>query len=739
MGKKDIHVIIILLFLSGLLYAQGPDKRVVAEINKLLKESVNYTQKAERSTAYLDMAYGKARKAESLSDSILYFPGKIQSLLLYSKIYRERNEKDRGKQFANEAIKLAERNNDHAWKGEGLIELSKYDGWGRGLPQKVKKLELALASFRLKSSEKQLADLLALLADQHFNIGNYNASIADGKEALMLYRKIGGGNLQALYATLGISHTKSGQFEEGLRYSLLAAEEGDKKKDSSIDMMAIYNHIGLSAYYNKDFSLARKYHEKFLSLAIFHGKTEAIFFATDNIVNDLLKSGEIHKADKFLKEITSKYSPREREGKILVNVSFIKIYTAQDNFKKAEEYHDKLRQNLNMLENELRPAILLNINNTLLSLYFKTKKYRLAQAYLDKNKRIAYSGNDMPYKLQNLLWEFKLDSVNGDHFLAIQSLQKYNLLKDSLFDKDKASQISNLHVQYETQKKDMQILEKEKDIRLLSKEREIQRAKIRSDLAIKIVTLVSIILLLVIVGILYKGYSIKKKRSEQLNNQKEEIEEKNKSLERLIVEKEWLLKEVHHRVKNNLQIIMSLLYAQSESLPEGSTREAIMISQGRVQSMALMHQKLYRSENLSTVNMPIFVSEFIDYINEAFNVNGRICFATDIENIDLDVSKAVPIGLILNEAITNSVKYAYPEGRGTINISLHNVDNETFELSVQDQGCGFSNADDAFNRDTLGLTLMRGLTEELDGTFELKHHKGVLILIRFTYTYKKHS
>jgi two-component sensor histidine kinase/streptogramin lyase len=225
-----------------------------------------------------------------------------------------------------------------------------------------------------------------------------------------------------------------------------------------------------------------------------------------------------------------------------------------------------------------------------------------------------------------------------------------------------------------------------------------------------------------------------------LEVQQQEINKKNNSLEGLIVEKdklleekEWLLKEIHHRVKNSLQMVMSLLNSQSAFIDNEPALTAIHDSQHRVHAISLIHQKLYNSQNLSSINMSFYMRELVSYLGDSFNTGRQIRFEYDIDSVEMDVSHAVPIGLILNEAITNSIKYAFPHGRnGVIAVSLKNPGPHHYLIVVSDNGVGIPFQ---FSKrpGSLGMNLMQGLSEDLDGNFSIENSNGTTIKVSFVY------
>jgi two-component sensor histidine kinase len=176
---------------------------------------------------------------------------------------------------------------------------------------------------------------------------------------------------------------------------------------------------------------------------------------------------------------------------------------------------------------------------------------------------------------------------------------------------------------------------------------------------------------------------------------------------------------------------MSLLNSQSAYIDNEPARNAIHDSQHRVHAMSLIHQKLYGSENLSSVSLPVYIRELGTYLAESFDLGQRIHLVYDIAPLEMDVSQAVPLGLILNEAITNAIKYAFPDRRtGTISISLLNIGANEYLLSVADNGIGIRAGSIAI-KGSLGMSLMQGLTENLNGSFSIEDSNGTTIQIAF--------
>lgn len=197
-------------------------------------------------------------------------------------------------------------------------------------------------------------------------------------------------------------------------------------------------------------------------------------------------------------------------------------------------------------------------------------------------------------------------------------------------------------------------------------------------------------------------------------------------------EKESLLKEIHHRVKNNLQVISSLLRLQAAGVREGSALEMFHESQNRIRSMALIHEKLYQSPDLSRVEFASYVDDLLGLLLRSYAARPRIELDTKIENAALSIELALPLGLILNELISNCLKHAFPGGRGgKITVELRPADANSLKLTVADDGAGFPAGVDPRSAQTLGLQLVRTLAEQIGGRIDARAGAGAEVAISF--------
>jgi PAS domain S-box-containing protein len=216
-----------------------------------------------------------------------------------------------------------------------------------------------------------------------------------------------------------------------------------------------------------------------------------------------------------------------------------------------------------------------------------------------------------------------------------------------------------------------------------------------------------------------------------------DITEHKKAEENIIaslVEKEMLLKEVHHRVKNNMQVISSLLRLQEGRVKDKDSAVLLKDSQNRIQSMALVYNKLYQSNNLASIDMTEYIRELTVGLVKSYAVNpSRVTVNLVPGEVFLSVDLAIPCGMVVNELVTNSLKYAFPENRkGQISLSLKENDNREFELVVSDNGLGIPDGIDLENGNTLGLKLVNNLVQnQLGGKIELDRSHGTVYRIIF--------
>jgi len=221
-----------------------------------------------------------------------------------------------------------------------------------------------------------------------------------------------------------------------------------------------------------------------------------------------------------------------------------------------------------------------------------------------------------------------------------------------------------------------------------------------------------------------------KKELESREQQRREAEE---NLKRSLAEKDILLKEVHHRVKNNMQIISSILKMQERQVEDPKLKEVLEESQNRIRSMALVHEDLYRNENLENIKFINYAKSLAGNLMRTFSEQqGKISVVYEIEDVLLPLDTGIPCGLIINELISNSFKYAFKDReKGTIKLGLKTNEEGKYTLEVSDDGVGFDKEFVVESAKTLGLKIVNKLVQQIDGTLEYDFSQGTKFIIRF--------
>lgn len=302
-------------------------------------------------------------------------------------------------------------------------------------------------------------------------------------------------------------------------------------------------------------------------------------------------------------------------------------------------------------------------------------------------------------RLELMLLKGEIESLKGNHKKSNELLREYlSAYKES--NKDETLRLeSEMEAKYQTAEKDF-------EIDRLSLEQEITYTKLKASRQRSIGLGVG---LLILAGLLYRLY--------RLNGQ---IKEKNKVITKANADKEILLKEIHHRVKNNLQVVSSLLGLQSRYIKDDKALKAINTGRTRVQSMSILHRKLYQNKDLKSVDVKEYFEDLGDNLFQNYKwTDKQIDFKSNIEQLELDVDMVIPMGLITNELISNALKYAF-EGREKGTVSLHIArKGNNIVLEVTDNGVGLPFTEIPAKSESLGMQLIKSFAEKLDATIHI--------------------
>lgn len=394
---------------------------------------------------------------------------------------------------------------------------------------------------------------------------------------------------------------------------------------------------------------------------------------------------------------------------LMGNVEFKK-----ENYSKALEHFEKALESLKSDQTQSYAGFLFNIGYTYLKVGDLSKALNFIEKSLDIRKKINnISGIKDSYQGLAEVYESKNDFKKAYEYFGL-----FYAYSDSLFNETKNKQLAQLEKQYETEKKDQEIA-------VLASENEIQALRAQKQQTQIYLSIGGLVLLIGLSSIFFRQSTIRKK-----NNQI--LEAKNKEIAKQNAERELLLKEIHHRVKNNLQIISSLLSMQTRSLQDTKAKDAMKESQSRVKTMALIHEKLYQYDNLAKINMKEYMQQLSDFLTQTYRSEKQIRVNIDAEDINLDMDMAIPLGLITNELLSNSLKYAFQDkDGGEILITFTETEPGKYKLAVKDSGVGIDENLDIENSKSLGLKLVRTLTRQINGHLRISSNPGACFEIDF--------
>jgi two-component sensor histidine kinase len=655
-----------------------------------------------------------------------------------SKALRKKGDIQQGRAFAGRAMEIFSKYGYLDMVGQVYWELSRYYSNSESdLSSKIELNKQALAYFIRAGDKKKQGDILKEQGDLQQLLGNYRQALSDLQRALVIYRSINNPDLHGVYDLLGFVSTKMGDYKAGLGYGLQAVKTAQMQGDTGLYICTIYNRLGITYHALGQFDQADYYYKQSLHVAQKYNHIPSIIYLSGNISSILLSYGKSKEALNVLLKVSKKYPPTDFESRIILSSSLMNVYRNLKIYALAQPY---LNQVLEISEkNGAGSPGMATTYQSIVQFLIASKQYEAARKYLGINHTLCQKqGSAGALAINHLLW-FRLDSTLGSYSSAIVNYQRYVSIRDSLLTESKNHQIAQLDIQYQTERKDNELKLKEVNIQLLTEQGRLQQQKLDQAQLIRNGTVFGALMLVLLLGLGYNRYRLKQESNELLELKQLEINHKNYSLEQLLrekegllEEKEWMLKEIHHRVRNNLQIVISLLDSQAGYLSDSAALSTIKESQHRVQAMALIHQKLYQSEHVARVEMSSYINDLVVYLRDSYSELVSVRFNLSVEPLELDVTLAVPLGLIINEALTNSLKYAFSADQtGTITLILEASTSHTYLLSISDNGKGLPPGSDPISKQSLGMTLMYGLSKQLGGELTITGTSGVTIRLIF--------
>ena len=493
----------------------------------------------------------------------------------------------------------------------------------------------------------------------------------------------------------GLTHYALGNYIQAVQYYLKSYElikQTDDKRYEGI----LLNNIGAAYRVREKPDETEIYYKK--ALDVFNEINDTLWIAnvTNNLAIVLNAKLEFSEAEKYFLQARERYQQLQDSASLnTLAVNIGSLYTDMEEW-------DKVQENIDIFFRSNPPVNDLYVygKHLLARKAMNNGAYAESEAILQETIRITEEKGLSHAGLNAKSLYYQLQKLVGNDRNTLLAYEDYVAQKDSIFSKEKDEQLTEMLEKYES-------LEKEAEIDKLALADELNQTQISRQ---------RMGLLAALSGLGLLGFFFYRLR------------QKNQRIQKQDQEKEVLLKEIHHRVKNNLQVISSLLGLQGLSIKDAKAKAAIQEGRSRVHSMSLIHQSLYKKDNLTGIEMKPYLESLIHDLIDTYNYRD-ISIQSDIicDDITLDVETVVPIGLIINELVTNSVKYAFEDReRGTITTTLNKVDQQ-LKLRVKDNGIGLNSDQLKVKEETFGHSLIRAFRDKLDADVNISSNNGTQV------------
>ncbi|MFY0685271.1 MAG: tetratricopeptide repeat protein [Balneola sp.] len=501
-------------------------------------------------------------------------------------------------------------------------------------------------------------------------------------------------------SNLGALYFHNGDYTKASDYYFRSLDIREKIQDS-VGLSQSYNNLGILFRNQNEYEKALEYYSKSAELKQEIGRRYSAMYTLLNIGSLYIFMEEYENAVSVSEEAL--LIAEEYQDKVSIASLKLNIGSAKSSLKNYSEARILLKQGIEALEEMNEYSSAFEGYTMLITTYLEENDISEALKYVNevKTRQEFFKEPARIQEFYNIASRVYMEA--GDYKQALQMKLDEAIIKDSLFNVSSKNELLELETKYQLSEKDRELfaLNAENDIREL----EISRSNLVRNF--------SLFLALVLIGVTIYG-----RRNAQVRNQL------NKKLTTSLAEKELLMKEVHHRVKNNLQIISSLLNIQSRRTEHESAAVALQESKNRVQSMALIHQSLYQKDNITNVKVKEYIEQLLDTLMNSFGVEEKVTLKTDIQNLELEVDLIIPLGLIINELVTNVIKYAFDEEGGDLIVTLNEF-KDILRLEVADNGKGINSSE--LRNQSFGMSMVESLSKKLKADLVISSETGTSI------------
>jgi two-component sensor histidine kinase len=534
-----------------------------------------------------------------------------------------------------------------------------------------------------------------------------DSAIVFGKLAVNMADRSNEPSLRIIHRLeLGIKLKFFELYENQLNLLLDAEKIAETSIPDPVYTFRIYKDIGALLLEIEDLEKAEYYINKAIVVADNAGYS--LFKADADILKGSIykRKGQNLEAKKYYYKAINKYREVKFQSKLEMGYrKLAKLQLDQQDFTNLKVSLDS--SNIEMYTKNTNSQFLLASYYLGKNEYDRTRKF-LNEIDIRKNKfnHSAY------YELQ-----YKYNEQLGNTALALTYYKKFIAAQDSIRSRNQSLKIQRIESEYNRDKQDAEI-------------KNLNDVNIAQDKALAVRNTALWMggsMLLILGGLLFGLYRLYVKNQES----QKALAIQNKKVSEALAQNQILIKEIHHRVKNNLQVVSSLLSMQARNIKDGETKDALNSSKTRVQSMSILHQNLYQGENLTEVDIDEYLSKLVENIVDTYRIQDNIEVNIDIDSVFLDIDTLVPLGLIANELICNALKYAFVgRSSGVLDISFK-AENGRLKLRVADNGVGFEGDKLPVKEGSLGARLIDSFTERLEGELKIDKSKGTDISIVF--------